>query len=667
VAMKKTAIIFLILLFFSFSVYAEEGDYKNYTQLINSFKQLTRTKNISLKIIGKSDSGKNLYALMIGNNNFPAVFIGANISGFDLAASESSLNLAKYIIMKIKNKDKNYINKCFYIIPVLNPDLYSVSFKKPLENRVKNYTPKDDDGDGLTDEDPPEDLNKDGYITIMRVKAVDGRYIEDKGFPYKLKKADPVKGERGIYKYYVEGIDNDGDGKFNEDPKGGVIINNNFPVLFKYNNKSSGLYPVSEKTTKTIIEFILKHKNIVLAYIIDRTNNMIKLLELGRTSKLGDTKVKIPKSFGKFLGLDTTKKYSLKELVKILKEAGIGRGMNLTEEMVASFLGVAPPASVDANDYKYYKQLSEEYKKIAKKDKINIKRVVKGEEDGSLIKWFYFNTGILPMGVDVWSLPKAADSKKKDGLTIEKLKKMSKEEFLKIDDKLLEKFFKKMNVPPSFNVQMVKNMVKAGRITPEKMAGFMEKYKSKNSETGKSKNKNLKNYIEKELKGKGIIKWRKFNHPQLGNVEIGGIIPYIGTIPKYDKIKKNEKLIEDFFNLLIKKTPEIKIEGIKITKQKTGVYKVKFYIVNEGYIPFYLNMGKRNRYSMPILIKLNLPKDSILIEGKKLNKISDIGGIGSAKEINYLILPGKNKKIKIIVHHEKIIDIVRTFDLGGIK
>ena len=78
-------------------------------------------------------------------------------------------------------------------------------------------------------------------------------------------------------------------------------------------------------------------------------------------------------------------------------------------------------------------------------------------------------------------------------------------------------------------------------------------------------------------------------------------------------------------------------------------------------------MGKRNRYSMPILIKLNLPKDSILIEGKKLNKISDIGGIGSAKEINYLILPGKNKKIKIIVHHEKIIDIVRTFDLGGIK
>ncbi len=666
--MKKTAIIiFLFSLFFSFRVYADQGDYKNYTRLINSFKQLTNAKDISIASIGESDSGKKLYVFKIGNDKLPAVFIGANISGFDMASSESSLNLAKYIIEKIKDKDKNYTNKCFYIIPVLNPDLYSVYFKKPLEYRVKNYTPKDDDGDGLIDEDPPEDLNKDGYITIMRVKAVDGKYIEDKGFPCKLKKANPVKGERGIYKFYIEGIDNDGDGKYNEDPKGGVIINNNFPVLFKYNKKSSGLYPVSEKTTKTILDFILNHKNILLAYIIDRTNNMIKLPELGRTSKLGDTKVKIPKGFGKFLGLDTTKKYALKELVKILKELGIGRGMNLTEEMVASFLGVVPPASVDAHDYKYYKQLSKEYKKLAKKDKVNIKRVVKGEKDGSLIKWFYFNTGILSIGVDIWSLPKAVNIKKKTGLTLEKLKKMSSEEFLKIDDKVLEQFFKKMNVPQSFNIQIVKNMVKSGRITPEKMAGSMEKYSSKASEKGESKNQNLKNYMEKELNGEGAIKWKEFNHPQLGKVEIGGIIPFVETIPRYDKLKKNEKLIEDFFNLLVAKTPEIKIEGIKIIKQKTGVYKVKFYIVNEGYLPFYLNMGKRNKYSMPILVKLELPKDSILIEGKKINRISDIGGIGSAREINYLILSGKNRKIKIKVHHKKITDIVRTFDLGGVK
>ncbi len=665
--MKKILIIFLVLFFFSFVVYAEQTNYKTYSQLVRSFKQLAATNSLSFKKIGKSYSGKNIYVLKIGNDTNPAVFVGANISGFDIPASESALLLSKYLIAKFKSNDKKYKDRCFYIIPSLNPELYNEYFKKPLFKNPYNLNPTDNDGDGLIDEDPPEDLNKDGFITIMRVKAVDGRYIEDKGFPYKLRKADPVKGERGIYKYYTEGIDNDGDGKFNEDGIGGVKINNNFPFLFKYNNKLSGLYPVSEKTTKAILDFILKHKNIELAYIIDKTNNLIKLPELGRTAKLGDAKVKVPKRFGKFLGIDTNKKYTLKELVKIINEMGLGGGMKVTESMVASFLGVSPPASIDADDYKYYKALSEEYKKIAKKDKINIKRESKREEDGSLIKWFYFNAGIMAIGVDTWALPKPTENKKSSGLTLEKLKKMSSEEFLKLDDKVLKDFFKQFKFPPQFNIKMIKGMIKSGRVTPKKMVGFIEKYKSKKKSSESSGNKTLKNYIENILKGRGVIKWQKFNHPQLGEVEIGGIVPFVEDIPPYSKVKENSKLINDTFDLLLKKLPNIKFEGLKIKKEKTGAYRVSFFIVNEGYLPFYFNMAKRNKYSMPILISLNLPKDSILVEGKKLVKADSIGGLGSYKKVEYLIIPGKHKKIKVKISNERIKDIVKTIDLGGVK
>ncbi len=665
--MKKGLIVFLIILLIPFMAKSFYNDYKTYGKLISSFKLISSSGRAKLKVLGKTDSGKKIYVLVIGNENFPAVFIGANISGYDLAASESSFKLSKFILNRVKEGDKLYMKKCFYIVPVLNPDLYSIMFEKPLEKRVKNFIPQDDDGDGLVDEDPPEDLNGDGYITMMRVKAVDGRYVEDKGFPYILKKANPVKEERGVYKYYFEGIDNDGDGKYNEDSKGGVIINNNFPPLFKYYKKSSGIFPVSEKTTKSIVEFIINHKNIELAYIIDRTNNMLKLPEMGRTAKLGDMKVKVPERFGKFLGIDTSKKYTLSELVKILNEAGIARGMKITEQMVASFLGVAPPVSIDSKDYAYYKELSEKYKKLAKKDNINIKRNVKGEEDGSLIKWLYFNTGIPVIGVDVWSLPEPKAEKSSDGLTIEKLKKMTKEDFLKLKDSELEKFMKKFNAPPSFNVKMLKKMVESGRITPEKMASFLEKYKSGSNEKGKTKNKALKNYIEKELKGKGIVKWQKFKHPQLGEVEIGGIVPFVDEIPSVKIADKNSKLITDFFDLLVKKTPDIRVEGLSVKREKSGAYRVKFFLVNESYLPFYLNMAKRNKYSMPILVKAEIPKDSILIEGKKIVKVSDIGGLGSFKEISYLIYPGKNKKIKIKIHHDRIIDIEKTIDLGGAK
>ncbi len=662
--MKKITVIFLIILLMPFFVNAQKSDYKNYRELISAFKSLSSSYT-KLKVIGKSDSGKNIYAFIVGKENLPAVFIGANISGYDLAASEAALILSKDILSKIKNGE--YKDKSFIIIPVMNPDLYDIYFKKPLEKRVKNFTPKDDDGDGLIDEDPPEDLNHDGYITMMRVKAVDGNYVEDKSFPYLLKKANPIKEERGVYKYYTEGIDNDGDGKYNEDSKGGVIINNNFPVLFKYYKKSSGLYPVSQKTTKTLMTFVLKHKNIELAYIIDRTNNMIKLPEMGRSSKLGDMPVKVPERFGKFLGIDTKKKYKISELVKILNESGVGGGMKITPQMVASFLGVAPPASIDPKDYSYYKELSKQYKDLAKKEKISIDRKVKGEEDGSIVKWFYFNLGIPTIAVDVWSLPKAKSEKKQNkGLTIEKLKKMSKDDFLKLKDSEIESFMKGFRMPPSFNVKMIRKMVESGRLTPLKMASFLEKYQ-KRSEGKKSLNKDLKSYIENELKGKGVVKWQRFNHPQLGEVEIGGIVPFTDEIPPYNKVEENSKLVTNFFDMLVKKTPSVKLEGLKVKRENSGVYRVNFYIVNEGYLPFYLNMAKRNKYSMPILVKLILPKDAILIEGKKLVKINDLGGIGSAKKVSYLIYPGKNKKIKIKIHHEKIVDMEKSINLGGVK
>ncbi|MCK7536580.1 MAG: hypothetical protein MZV63_39160 [Marinilabiliales bacterium] len=53
------------------------------------------------------------------------------------------------------------------------------------------------------------------------------------GEPRLMRRADAVKGEKGIYKLYTEGIDDDGDGQYNEDTPGGTNVNINFPHLFK--------------------------------------------------------------------------------------------------------------------------------------------------------------------------------------------------------------------------------------------------------------------------------------------------------------------------------------------------------------------------------------------------------------------------------------------------
>jgi len=662
--MKKIIILSLVVILsgvFLFS--SSQENYRTYNALMNDFKRLTSNSNVKIKTAGKSSLGKDIFYVQIGPDGDPAIFIGANISGFDLSATEGAFKLTKSILENIERKNNNYINKTFYVFPVLNPDLYSEKFSKVVEERRKNYTPVDEDGDGKIDEDCSEDLNKDGYITIMRKKSPEGRYIED-NFPFELKRADRFKGEEGIYEYYDEGIDNDNDGKYNEDSKGGVIINNNFPVLFKYNNKPSGLYPVSEKTTKTIVDFVLSKKNIILSFILDRTNNMLNLPEQGRSSTLGSKKVKVPDRFGKYMGIDTSKEYTISELVDIIKGMGFGGGIEITEEMVANFLGIAPPVNVDKDDYKYYQELSKKYKEIAKKTGVNIKRKSEKEEDGSIIKWFYFNNGIISIGLDVWSLPEKEEKKaSKKEITVEKIKGMSKDEFLAIEDEKLKEFFKEYNIPPNFKISMLKNMVKAGRFTPEKIAEYLTKYKKSKQDKGESKA--LQNFIETELNGKGLIKWTKYEHPQLGVVEIGGIAPYTDKIPPYKLINKNIPLVNKFFDYLVEKTHEIDIEDLKVEKQGSGFYKVSFYIVNKGYFPFYSNMAKRNKYLKPILVKLDVNKNMILIEGEKLNRISDLGGKGDSKKIEYLLHAKGNKRLKLTIMNDRMKTIEKIIDLGG--
>ncbi len=61
----------------------------------------------------------------------------------------------------------------------------------------------------------------------------------------------------------------------------------------------------------------------------------------------------------------------------------------------------------------------------------------------------------------------------KSGITVDMLSEMSSEAFLKIDSKKLGLFMKESNVPENFTPEMVKQMVKAGRVDPPTIARMM--------------------------------------------------------------------------------------------------------------------------------------------------------------------------------------------------
>lgn len=71
-------------------------------------------------------------------------------------------------------------------MPRINPDATEQYFADLKYERHGNATDTDDDRDGATNEDPTEDLNGDGLITMMRRNNNRGRYRSDPQFPQRM-------------------------------------------------------------------------------------------------------------------------------------------------------------------------------------------------------------------------------------------------------------------------------------------------------------------------------------------------------------------------------------------------------------------------------------------------------------------------------------------------
>ena len=130
----------------------------------------------------------------------PALLIAANFEGDHLVGSALALATAEYLLANypadaaVKQRLESSV---IYIVPRMNPDGAEQMFAPVKALRRTNATPFDADNDARTDEDGPEDLNKDGVITLMRVKDPKGPYMISPDDARLMKRADPAKGESG--------------------------------------------------------------------------------------------------------------------------------------------------------------------------------------------------------------------------------------------------------------------------------------------------------------------------------------------------------------------------------------------------------------------------------------------------------------------------------------
>ncbi len=248
--------------------------YLTLKEIVAHLRDLARRfpTRVKLESIGLSIEQRDIWALAITDSSTgpasekPAAYIEGAIHGNEASAAMTALYVAWQLAAnpeKSRGIDRLLATHAVYVVPVANPDglhHYMTGAHTTMRPRY-NFRPHDADKDGRIDEDPYDDLDGDGEIADMYRVAEKGTFV--------LKDGRMATGA-GSPRYELlgtEGLDDDGDGRVNEDRPGGVDLNRNFPVGFHSRKEfegTTGAAAASEPETQAIMSFVSSHPNIGL-------------------------------------------------------------------------------------------------------------------------------------------------------------------------------------------------------------------------------------------------------------------------------------------------------------------------------------------------------------------------------------------------------------------
>lgn len=536
-----------------------------------------------------------------------------------------------------------------YVVPELNPDGAAWLNAHAAGARVdlpRTIAPFDADRDRRLAEDPPNDLNADGMITLMRVENPPARYalnanmVADDDDPRLMRPADADKGERGRWAVLSEGIDDDDDGSFNEDgpggPGSGIDLDRNFPTHWPEFAEGAGLIPLSEPESLAFVQWTQAHPNIVGVLILAPGDSMLNKPPTGQYDETG----RIPKGLEK-----------------------------------------ADQAAYDA--------VVEKYKQHVKLDSAPAPNY-----EGSLLSWAYADFGAWAFESAVWSRPKIEQKKdaeednaseqaenpepaapaapsrddRKQALldqgvpeTIATFLTASLEERQAIasdfenasEEERAQMMATMQQLSPEIQAQVMQAVQEtaAGQAPQQPDAAPAAPQQSRQSRArGKSGSDDGKwlAYLDAERNGEGFIEWTKVDHPQFGTVEVGGFVPGVKVNPPDDQLDALADAEAGFVTDLLAMLPRIELSDPQVERLSDAIWRVSVEISNTGRLPTSSAVGRK--IGQPIAVDIDVDPDMVL-SGRRVVTVDSIAS--EPQRIEWLIRAEPDQRVNITVRSER--------------
>jgi hypothetical protein len=610
---------------------ADYTRYHTYDELTAALRELTKTHGTLARLVevAKTREGRIVWAIEIAAPGGvppaerPALLIAANFEGDQVVGSALALFVAESLLggyatnPAIKQRLDEHT---FYVVPRVNPDGAEMMFGALKTGRKTNATKYDNDNDGRLDEDGPEDLNKDGVITMMRVKDPRGPYMIHPDDPRLLRRADPQRGERGGFAIYWEGIDNDGDGFYNEDPAGGVDLNRNFQHQYPYYQPDAGPHMVSEAETRGLMDYVIERRNIAAVLTFGESDNLI--------APPTRTGAHAPAALVDLVAFASQSVAGAREVGRFASPAqfvggrGGGRGGGDDDDPPAGAGGrggrgaagaagggrggPTPPATTVAPaDVEYFRTVSDRYRQVTGVRATPATRI----PGGAFFEYAYYQFGVPAFSTTGWGLPEPAGAGRGGG-------------------------------PAASGGRGGGQGAPAGDgagpagtdQTPGGAAAF---------------DLRLVRWMDAE-KIDGFVAWQPFKHATLGDVEIGGFRPYVFSNPPAARLAELGKTHVEFVTYLASIFPKVTIPTATATALGGGLYRIKAEIENAGFLPTATAQGVRSRAVKPTMVQLGIDPADIVSGAPKTNFFPTLAGSGRREVYEWIVKakPGSTIALK---------------------
>lgn len=583
-------------------VAAQAASYRDFVGLTRELRTLADgSRSATLRSLGASHQGREIWMVEIADpdgppvDQRPGVLVVGNLSGDHVLGSHLALEAIRHLLGD-GGAEADLRRHVIYVVPRLNPDGAERMFSGARDGSARNARPFDDDNDGRTDEDGPEDLNGDGVITVMRVLDPAGAFMIHPDDPRLMKRADAAKGESGTHTLYWEGRDNDGDGFVNEDGPGGVDLDRSFQHEYPYWERDAGPYMVSEPESRALMDFMVAHRNVAAVLTFGHSDNLVTP----------------PTARGELAGASTLDLVAFADAsnagvfdVGVIRAqqgfgfgggfggGGFGGGSRLRGAQPGADndpnSGRRPVVTVNGGDREYFAAVSEAYREITGVEAVGINR----KAGGAFFQFGYYQFGVPSFSTQGWALPKAPASEEEGD-------------------------------------RPARGAEAAATGTDGKILAALE--------------------------GAGVdafVPWSAYRHADLGEVEIGGFRPYVVANPPETELQQLGESHGRFVARLASMLPRVRVAETEVTAHGGGVFTVSATVVNEGYFPSSLQHGVVARAVDPVSVQIQVPPDDVLTGADKTTMIPKLDGSGTRQSVTWVIRGRAGASVEIRVRSQK--------------